>query len=425
MPRRFAQLSFTDDVKAVQTRLGTRAHNQRYEASETANTELGAREREFIMARDSFYMATVGQTGWPYVQHRGGAPGFLAVLDAHTLAYADFRGNLQYQSVGNLAGNDRVCLILVDYPQRRRLKLLGRARAIDLAEAGERMPALLDQTDLGGDATTVERVWLIEVEAFDWNCSRHITPRFSARDMTDALIPLQQRIAALEARLRQSGHAPSPDERGHHNPSSHPPHKEQIMKLYDLESSGNCYKVRLFAALAQIPLDIVAVDFLDGAHKRPPLIELNPWGQLPILVDGDLVLRDSQAILVYLAAQYAGQTWFPRDAAGMAQVTQWLSTAANEVQNGPAAARLVDKFGYALDKDDTLRRSARILPLIEAHLAAHQWLALARPTIADCAIFPYVALAPEGGVALADYPHIRQWIERVKALPHFLAMPGI
>jgi glutathione S-transferase len=109
----------------------------------------------------------------------------------------------------------------------------------------------------------------------------------------------------------------------------------------------------------------------------------------------------------------------------MAEVVQWLSTAANEVQNGPAAARLVDKFGFAIDKADTLRRSARILPLIEAHLAAHQWLALGRPSIADCAVFPYVALAPEGGVALWDFPNTRQWLERVKALPHFLAMPGI
>lgn len=197
------------------------------------------------------------------------------------------------------------------------------------------------------------------------------------------------------------------------------------MKLYDLELSGNCYKVRLFAALARIPLEIIAVDFLDGAHKRSPLIELNPWGEIPILVDGNVVLRDSQAILVYLAAQYAGDTWFPRDAAGMAEVMQWLSTTANEVQNGPASARLVDKFGYAIDKADTLKRSARILPLIEAHLASHPWLALERPTIADCAVFPYVALAPEGGVSLADYPYTRQWLAQVKALPHFLAMPGI
>jgi glutathione S-transferase len=197
------------------------------------------------------------------------------------------------------------------------------------------------------------------------------------------------------------------------------------MKLYDLTLSGNCYKVRLFAALAGIPVDIVPVDFLAGEHKRPPLSELNPWGEIPILVDGEVVLRDSQAILVYLARRYAGEAWLPNDPAAMAEVVQWLSTAANEVQNGPGAARLVDKFGYALDKADTLRRAARILPLIDARLADHDWLALDRPTIADCAVLPYVALAPEGGVSLSDFPHIRAWIGRVKALPGFVPMPGV
>ncbi|HSG23395.1 MAG TPA: glutathione S-transferase [Azonexus sp.] len=197
------------------------------------------------------------------------------------------------------------------------------------------------------------------------------------------------------------------------------------MKLYDLELSGNCYKVRLFAALAKIPLEIVPVDFMGGEHKRPPITDLNPWGELPILEDGKVVLRDSQAILVYLATQYGDENWLPRDAAGLGEVMQWLSTAANEIQNGPGAARLVDKFGYAIDKANTLERAARILPLIEAHLAKHRWLALGRPTIADCAVMPYVALAPEGGISLETYPYIRQWIGRIKALPGFIPMPGI
>lgn len=208
MPRRFAQLTFTDRVKAVQAHYGARAHNERYEASEAANTTLGAREREFIAARDSFYLATVSETGWPYVQHRGGRCGFLKVLDGKTLAFADLRGNLQYQSVGNLGGNDRVCLILVDYPQRRRLKLLGHARIIDLAEVGERAAALLAQLRIDAAGAQIERVLLIEVEAFDWNCARHITPRFSEREMQEAIDPLRQRIAVLEARLRQLGGEP-------------------------------------------------------------------------------------------------------------------------------------------------------------------------------------------------------------------------
>ena len=197
------------------------------------------------------------------------------------------------------------------------------------------------------------------------------------------------------------------------------------MKLYDLELSGNSYKVRLFAALAKIELELVPVDFMGGEHKRPPLTNLNPWGELPILEDGKVILRDSQAILVYLAAQYGDENWLPRDATGLGEVMQWLSTSANELQNGPCAARLADKFGYAIDKANTLERAARILPLIEAHLAAHQWLALGRPTIADCAVMPYVALAPEGGIALEAYPNIRQWIARIKALPGFIPMPGI
>jgi glutathione S-transferase len=197
------------------------------------------------------------------------------------------------------------------------------------------------------------------------------------------------------------------------------------VKLHDLNLSGNCYKVRLLAALAGIPLELVPVDFMGGAHKRPPHTDLNPWGQVPVLEDGDVVLRDSQAILVYLASRYAGEQWLPRDPVGLATVMQWLSTAANEIQHGPGAARLVDKFGYALDKAEALQRAARILGLLEQHLARHDWLALQRPTIADCAVFPYVALSHEGGVSLADYPQVRAWLERVKALPGFVGMPGV
>ena len=213
MPRRFAQLTFTDSVKAVQARYGTRSHNERYEASALDNVELGAREREFIAARDSFYLATVSESGWPYVQHRGGGAGFLKVLDAKTLAFADFRGNLQYQSVGNLGRDDRVSLILVDYAQRRRLKLLGHARVIDVdqsAAAGDLMPAWPGQLPIDDAGGKVERVLLIVVEAFDWNCSQHITPRFSECEMQQAINPLQQRIAVLEARLHELACEPPP-----------------------------------------------------------------------------------------------------------------------------------------------------------------------------------------------------------------------
>jgi len=197
------------------------------------------------------------------------------------------------------------------------------------------------------------------------------------------------------------------------------------MKLYDLEVSGNCYKVRLFAALAGIELALEPVDFAAGAHKQSPLIDLNPWGEVPVLVDGDIVLRDSQAILVYLARRYGGHQWWPDGAAQQAEVMQWLSTAANEIQHGPNSASLIKKFGLPLDKESAMNVSTRVLQLIDRHLSSHNWLALGRPTIADCAVFPYVAVGWEGDVTLEQYPAIQAWVERIKALPGYIAMPGI
>lgn len=197
------------------------------------------------------------------------------------------------------------------------------------------------------------------------------------------------------------------------------------MKLYDLELSGNCYKVRLFAALNGIQIDLIPVDFLGGMHKQSPVIDLNPWGELPVLDDSGTVLRDSHAILIYLAKKYSDSDWYGKTPEEEADIQQWLSVSSNEVQNGPCSARLVDKFGYTLEKQHTLNISDRILGLLEAHLAKNEWLSLDRPTIADCAVMPYVALAPEGGVSLDDYPSIQAWITRIKALPGFIPMPGV
>ena len=197
------------------------------------------------------------------------------------------------------------------------------------------------------------------------------------------------------------------------------------MKLYDLAVSGNCYKVRLFAALAQIELELVAVDFSRNEHKSEAIFSLNPWGQVPILQDDALVLRDAQAILVYLAGRYGGEAWWPGEAHLQGQVMQWLSVAANEIQHGPSAARLIKKFGANLDAPLALMRSEHILGLIDEHLATHQWLAAGRPTIAECVVFPYVALAWEGDVDISPYQNIAAWIARIKALPGFIAMPGV
>ncbi|WP_313026794.1 glutathione S-transferase family protein [Pseudomonas lopnurensis] len=195
------------------------------------------------------------------------------------------------------------------------------------------------------------------------------------------------------------------------------------MKLYDLGASGNCYKVRLFASLANIELERVPVDIPGGAHKRPPLSELNPLGQLPVLEDGSHVVRDSQAILVYLAGEYGGLAWWPAHARGQAEIVQWLSFAANEVQHSLCAARLVQKFGYALDKEEALAKSPVVLSILDTHLERNDWLAMGRPTIADCAVYPYAALAPEGGVDLEPYGHIARWMKRMEELPGYLAKP--
>ncbi len=197
------------------------------------------------------------------------------------------------------------------------------------------------------------------------------------------------------------------------------------MKLYDLELSGNCYKVRLFLSLLDIKYELVPVDVVAKQQKSPEFLQLNPFGQVPVLEDGDLVLRDSQAILVYLAKKHGGEAWFPSDAAGMAQVTQWLLTAANEIARGPADARVGTKFGFGINVDAAQKKAEPILSVIEQHLTQNQWLALNRPTIADIACFPYIALAPEGGVMLDKYPAINQWCNSIKKLPNFIEMPGI
>lgn len=198
-----------------------------------------------------------------------------------------------------------------------------------------------------------------------------------------------------------------------------------MTRLYDVELSGNCYKVRLFAALAGIPLEICPVDLAAGEHKTAQFLALNPWAQVPLLVDGDLVLRDSQAILVYLASRHQARDWWPADAASQGRIVQWLSASAAEIQNGPASARLVEKFGYDLNRAEALRRSASILQLIDDHLTRNDWLELGRPTLADCAVFPYVAWAPEGGVRLEPFAAVRAWMERIRSLPGFIAAPGI
>jgi predicted pyridoxine 5'-phosphate oxidase superfamily flavin-nucleotide-binding protein len=181
MGHKFAEIAFTQNVRDAQELNGSRNSYARMEAGPDSHDRLSDREAAFIAARDSFYMASVTETGWPYIQHRGGPPGFLRVLDDKTIGFADFRGNRQYVSVGNLAGDARVSLILVDYPNRARLKILGRAQVI-----GSEHNDQLEQLRLPDYRAVVERGFLITIEAFDWNCPQHITPRFTLAEIEAA-----------------------------------------------------------------------------------------------------------------------------------------------------------------------------------------------------------------------------------------------
>jgi ferredoxin-NADP reductase/predicted pyridoxine 5'-phosphate oxidase superfamily flavin-nucleotide-binding protein len=193
MGHRFAELAFTTSVRDVQKALGSRASYAAMEQGEDSNHILSEREAAFIQVRDSFYMASVSESGWPYVQHRGGPAGFVRVLDERTLGFADFRGNRQYVSVGNLQRDDRVALFFMDYPNRLRLKALGRVQLLDLDSKR------LLELEIPDYRARVERGFLIHVEAFDWNCPQHITPRYTEREIEQLITPLVEENRALKA----------------------------------------------------------------------------------------------------------------------------------------------------------------------------------------------------------------------------------
>jgi predicted pyridoxine 5'-phosphate oxidase superfamily flavin-nucleotide-binding protein len=206
--RRYADLMFTPRVRRIQEQLGSRAAYERlFSPSKSGDDRLTTREAAFINKRDSFYMATVGETGWPYVQHRGGPAGFVKVLDDRTIGFADYSGNKQYISAGNLLGDDRASFFFMDYPSRWRLKLLGHVRAVIADDEPELARRLTDAYP-----ASVERRYAVRIEGFDWNCPQHITPRFSADELEAALDhlrgelrELQQENERLQAALCQSG----------------------------------------------------------------------------------------------------------------------------------------------------------------------------------------------------------------------------
>lgn len=201
MGHRFAELAFTDAVRGEQVRDGSRAAYARMEGEEPVNDRLGAEEAAFIAARDTAFIATVGATGWPYVQHRGGPPGFIRVADERTLLIPEARGNRQFVTIGNLAGNDRAALLLIDFVRRRRLKVLARARRVTATEA----PDLVAGLAIAGWRARIEGALVLTVEAFDWNCPQHTTPRFTAAEVEAATQRLADRVVRLEAALEAAG----------------------------------------------------------------------------------------------------------------------------------------------------------------------------------------------------------------------------
>jgi uncharacterized protein len=194
MPYGFLDIAVTPSVRAEQAKMGVDRIWRDFKGHREFD-RFTENEAVFIADRDSFYMATVSETGWPYVQHRGGPTGFLKVVDEKTLAFADYRGNLQYISTGNLAADDRACLFLMDYAQRARLKIYAHVETLAL----DADPALTELVTVPDYRAKLERIFRLHLATFDWNCPQHITPRFTEAEISEAVQPLRERLAALEA----------------------------------------------------------------------------------------------------------------------------------------------------------------------------------------------------------------------------------
>lgn len=193
------------------------------------------------------------------------------------------------------------------------------------------------------------------------------------------------------------------------------------MKLYHHPLSGHAHRARLFLNLLGEPHELVFVDLAQGANKLPAFLALNPFGQVPVLDDEGTIVCDSNAILVYLAGKLQRSDWLPQSPAAAAEVQKWLSVAAGQIAYGPAAARLVTVFGAPFRPDEVIARAHGILTMIDARLAGRDFITGALPTIADVALYSYIASAPEGNVDLQPYAHVRAWLGRVESLPGFVA----
>lgn len=197
MAKIFAEIAFTDSVRALQEKYGSRKNYERIEKNQVVDG-LSNYEIEFINDRDSFYLATIGIKDFPYIQHRGGPKGFLKVLDAKRLGFIDFTGNKQYISVGNMAANNNVALIMVDYPARARLKIFAKAEIVELKDN----PNLFELLDLKEYRFRPERMMVFNIEAYDWNCPQHITPRYTVEEIEEAFKPKWNYVAKLETEIK-------------------------------------------------------------------------------------------------------------------------------------------------------------------------------------------------------------------------------
>jgi glutathione S-transferase len=197
----------------------------------------------------------------------------------------------------------------------------------------------------------------------------------------------------------------------------------QPIRLHTTALSGHGHRVQLFLSLLGLPVEIVPVDLFAGEQRTPAFLALNPFGQVPVIEDGDTVVFDSNAILVYLAKRYGDPAWLPEDPAGAAAVQRWLSLAAGPIMYGPCRARLVTRFQAPYDLADAQATAVRLFELLDTQLAGKTFAAGAAPTIADVAGYSYIAHAPEGGVSLEPYANLRAWLARIEALPGFVALP--
>ncbi|WP_299769324.1 glutathione S-transferase [uncultured Pseudoteredinibacter sp.] len=195
------------------------------------------------------------------------------------------------------------------------------------------------------------------------------------------------------------------------------------IKLYRHPLSGHSHRVELFLSLLNLDAEIIDVDLLKGEHKSPEFLAKNPAGQVPVLEDGDVILHDSNAILVYLAATYdKNHSYYPHDPVAAAEIQRYLSAAAGPIASGPATARLITVFSAALDADKAIATAHAILARFEADLNGKNWLVGEEISLADIANYAYIAHAPEGNVNLADYPNVQAWLKRIEALDNFVAM---